>query len=247
MILPKENLQTRTGSAPNKRRRRSTEEIIDRLMEAACEEFERNGYTGTKTATIARKAGVAEALIFSNFGSKAKLFHDAIFKPLNQQFLDFRATHPADAGDPAAMRAGTREYIEQLQAFIRRHSGMLMSLVVAQMYASEDVEGLSRVDGLHDFFARASALAMKRLDGRARIDPRLIARVSFATILACIIFKDWLFPEGLASDRAIGAAITDFVMDGLSANATPAPTAARRASRADGTKGRRKAAATETT
>ena len=68
-------------------------------MEAASEEFEHNGYAGTTTAAIAQKAGVAEWLIFNHFGSKAKLFHDSIFKPLNQQFLDFCVTRLADTED----------------------------------------------------------------------------------------------------------------------------------------------------
>jgi hypothetical protein len=36
-----------------------------------------------------------------------------------------------------------------------------------------------------------------------------------------VIFKDWLFPEGLASQDEISAAIGDFVMDGVNANASP--------------------------
>ena len=73
-ILPKHDLRPKKKTKQTRRPRRSTEEIVDNIMEAACDEFERNGYPGTKTAAIARKAGVAEALIFSNFGSKARLF-----------------------------------------------------------------------------------------------------------------------------------------------------------------------------
>ena len=103
--LAKGDCQPKKPPATPKRKRRSTEEIIDRLMEAACEEFERSGYAGSKTAEIARKAGVAEALIFSNFGSKAKLFQDSIFKPLDRHFprlyqhaSDRRETTPTDFG-----------------------------------------------------------------------------------------------------------------------------------------------------
>jgi AcrR family transcriptional regulator len=229
--LPKDNLHQRTKAAPKRRRRRTTEEIIDRLIEAACDEFEHNGYAGAKTASIARKAGVAEALIFSNFGSKAKLFQDAIFKPLNRHFLDFRAAHGVNTADKEAMEEGTRQFILELQHFVERHSRMLMSLFVAQMYASDNVGGLSHVQGLHDYFSRATAMATSRLTETPRIHPKLMARVSFATILACIIFKDLLFPKGLASRAEISAAISDFVMDGLNANAKPKQLRARRAVR----------------
>jgi hypothetical protein len=125
------------------------------------------------------------------------------------------------------MQAGTRLYVSELQHFVERHSRMLMSLFVAQMYAPGNVGGLSH-DGLHDYFSRATAMATSRLLETPRIHPKLMARVSFATILACILFKDLLFPKGLASRDEIRAAISDFVMDGLNANEQPKPARARR-------------------
>jgi AcrR family transcriptional regulator len=220
-------LRPKTKTKQTRRPRRSTEVIIDNIMEAACNEFEHNGYLGTKTAAIARKAGVAEALIFSNFGSKAKLFNDTIFKPLDRHFLEFCATHLVQPGDTAALRKETRQYILELRQFIGRHSRMFSSLVAAQMYASDNVRGLSEIEGLHNFFARAAEMNRKRLTGKPRIDPKLLARVSFAAILACVIFKDWLFPPGSASEDEITAAISDFIMDGLNANADPKASARR--------------------
>jgi AcrR family transcriptional regulator len=220
--LPAPKNKQKAVPPKKRRRRRSTEEIIDRLLDAACVEFERNGYAGTKTATIAKRAGVTEALIFTNFGSKAKLFRDAIFKPLDRHFVDFCATHLTEPGDNSGQLENAREYIEQLQDFIEAHSKMLSSLVAAQMYATDEVEGLSQVEGLHAFFNRATAGAMNRLTEKPRVDPRLLARVSFATILACTIFKGWLFPPGLATKEEISAAITDFLIYGLTVNADSA-------------------------
>jgi AcrR family transcriptional regulator len=218
--VPKEKLRQNSGIAKKKRRaRRSTDEVIDLIIEAARGEFERNGYDGAKTAEIAKKAQVAEALIYSNFGSKAKLFHDSIFKPLNQHFLQFCATHLVDADDTERAREWTRQYTLELQQFVRRHSRMLRTVIAAQMYASEDVQGLSQVEGLHDFFSLTSAISMKRFPDKPKIHPRLVSRVSFATILTCVVFKDWLFPEGLASDEEVSAAVSDFILEGISANA----------------------------
>ena len=217
--MPRENLHQRAKVTHKRRRRRSTEEIIDRIREAACDEFERNGYAGTKTAEIARKAGVAEPLIFNNFGSKAGLFRDSVFEPLNRHFVQFCATHLVEAGDSDGLREHSQQYIQELRQFIEHHSRTLSSLVATQMYASKDVQGLSQIEGLHEFFSRAAARHMSRLTGKPKIPPKLVARVSFACILACVIFRDWLFPEGLASADEINAAISDFVLDGVNANA----------------------------
>jgi hypothetical protein len=43
-------------------------------------------------------------------------------------------------------------------------------------------------------------------------------RVSFVAVLACVMFKDWIFPPGMASDEEITAAINDFVMEGIRVN-----------------------------
>lgn len=229
-------LPPKANKRPSRRSRRSTGEIIGRILEAAGNEFEHRGYVGAKTAAIARRASVAEALIFSNFGSKAKLFNDSVFQPLERHLREFCAAHLVAPGDADGLREGTRQYILELRQFIGRHSRMFKSLVAAQMYASDNVRSLSQIEGLNDFFSRATELAGRRLVGRPRIDPKLLTRVSFATVLACVLFKDWLLPEDLASESEITAAINDFVMDGLNANEgrEAAPPVARRSARAVG-------------
>ena len=85
------------------------------------------------------------------------------------------------------------------------------------------MEGLSQVDGLHDYFSQAAAMAMNRRSGKPKVDPKLLGRFSFATIMACVIFKDLLFPEGLATEDEISTGMTDFIMYGTRANANPIP------------------------
>ena len=51
----------------------------EKILEAALELFVKNGFDGTSTIEIARKAGVSEALIFKHFKSKAGLL-EAIIK-----------------------------------------------------------------------------------------------------------------------------------------------------------------------
>jgi AcrR family transcriptional regulator len=206
-------------SAPRPRRaRRSTEEIIDRLMDAALEEFEEKGYTGATTAAIARRAEVAEALLFNHFGSKAQLFKDTIFQPLSQLFDTFLAEHPASPDNPELTRANTLEYIGEIRNLIAGHPRMLLSLVFAQCYKTGEVDGLADVQGLHDYFARSAEQASSNLKSEPRIDPELMARISFVSIMSSIVFQDWLFPDGRWDRGQIHDAIAQFVLDGLNAN-----------------------------
>jgi AcrR family transcriptional regulator len=210
----------RTIAKPAARRaRRSTADLMDLLVRAAGEEFKRNGYAGATTAAIARRADVTEAQLFRYFRSKSELFREAIFKPLNQHFIDFNRKHITKVDQRVDDRQQAQRYIFELQGFIGQHSRMLMSLVVAQTYAPDSMDGLTEFGSLETYFKRGAAMMTRRLNAAAIVDPRLMVRVSFAAVLGCVLFKDWLFPRGLAGDADISQAIQDFVLDGINANA----------------------------
>ena len=80
--MAEQKLDGTTTAAKKTRRRRPAEELVDRILEAAGDEFKKNGYSGSTAAVIARAAGVTEAQIFRYFKSKADLFRSAIFEPL---------------------------------------------------------------------------------------------------------------------------------------------------------------------
>lgn len=205
-------------AVPPRRKRRSSEEVADRILEAAAEEFEKAGFAGATTAAIARRADVTEAQIFRFYGSKQELFHAAIFKPLNRHFMEFHAVNRAEPGDAQSMREMARRYIEELQDFMRQHSRMFMSLIVASAYSPGATNPVSEMEGLRAYFAQGAEVMTRRVGEGAPIDPQLMVRVSFAAVLANLMFKDWLFPAGAASDEAIREAIAAFVIDGIMAN-----------------------------
>ncbi len=209
----------RKQSRPAVRRaRRSTDDILSRIVQAATEEFKRSGYTGTTTAVIARKADVTEAQLFRYFGSKANLFRETIFKPIDQHFLNFINNHPPQPNQGMSTRAMTILYTTELQRFISEHSQMLISLLVAQTYESGDSQGVSAINSLRAYFDHGAAMMRARIKGKPRVNPELLVRVTFVTVLATIMFKSWIFPPGLASEQEITAAINAFVMDGISVN-----------------------------
>jgi AcrR family transcriptional regulator len=204
-----------------RRKRRSSADIADRILSAAKEEFTRGGFEGTTTAAIARRADVTEAQLFRHYASKAALFQEAVFKPLNQHFCDFHIRNLGDASQVGSQRDKAHGYITELQQFIADHSKMLMSLIVARTYVPGSMQGVGEFDSLRAYFDRGAAMMSQRVEGDAKVAPELMVRVSFAAVLASVMFKDWLFPEGLASDEAIRAAIIDFVIEGVNANADP--------------------------
>jgi AcrR family transcriptional regulator len=210
--------KARKGTAPAARRkRRSPGELNARILKAAAAEFRRAGYIGATTAAIAQKADVTEAQLFRYFGSKSNLFREAIFRPLDEQLLQFTRTHVPDEGKRGDFAKMSALYIEGLQRFARDNASLITSLVIAQTYQSEPAHGIEAIGSLSDYFDRGATTLRGYAKGKPKVDPKLMVRVSFVAVLACIMFKDWIFPARLASDRQIGNAIRDFVLEGLNA------------------------------
>jgi AcrR family transcriptional regulator len=67
--------------------RRPTAEIRELILDAAQHLFREHGYAGTTTKQIAARAGVAESLVFGQFGTKPELFEIAAVAPF-RSFVD---------------------------------------------------------------------------------------------------------------------------------------------------------------
>jgi AcrR family transcriptional regulator len=204
-------MATRTKPPEPRRKRRSADELRARVLEAAEREFSAQGFAGATTAAI------TEAQIFRLYPSKAALFREAIFHPLNRHFADFHARMAENAGPPVGRRELARRYIDELQDFIHDHARMLMTLIVANAYGADSAEGPADIPGLAAYFDSGAAMHRTH-NGDAGIEPQLMVRVSFAAVLANVLFRDWLFPKGLASDAAIREAIARFTIEGVGAS-----------------------------
>jgi AcrR family transcriptional regulator len=213
--------KSRSDPAPARRKRRSPGDIRKLVLDAAAEVFETHGYGSATTAAIASRADVSEAQIFRYFETKAALFRAAIFEPLNAHFAAIQSRQQ-DAGAAVAYRDQARTYIAELQDFIATHSRMLQSLVVAEAYDRRATGGVEGLEGLGDYFTRGAAMMQERMGDkvdRARVTPEVMVRVSFAAVLGCALFGDWVFAQSAAAPEQIQEAVIDFVIDGLNANA----------------------------
>jgi AcrR family transcriptional regulator len=200
------------------RPRRSAEVILNRIVHAAAEEFKRCGYAGTTTAAIARAADVTQAQLFRYFDSKSDIFLETIFKPLDQQLMNFIDQYKPNIGDSAKRRRSAGQYTKALQHFISENAGMLTSLVVAQIYDSGAAHGVAKIRSLAAYFDHGASMMKCQIQGKARVDPRIMVRLSFIAVLGTVMFKNWIFPEELAQDEELESALTIFIMEGVGAN-----------------------------
>ena len=198
-----------------RRKRRSPEEIRSRLLDAARTEFKQKGYAGATTAAIAEQADVAEIQMFRYFPSKADLFREAIFAPLTDHFRAFNARHAPEATDEASIRERAELYVTELQAFLSEHAQMLVSLFVAQTYATPPLGEPRPREELQSYFEECAALMSERAGAAAGADPGKIVRIAFAALLGCITYRDWMFPEAGEDHGEIDDLVMEFILAGI--------------------------------
>ena len=109
------------------------------LLDAARDLFARQDYRSTTTREIAEAAGVAEHLLFRNFGSKAALFREALVVPFTSFIDDFgdtwRSTMPGDT-DEVTM---ARQFLGQLYDLFVENRGLVMTLWASEAMSEDEL------------------------------------------------------------------------------------------------------------
>jgi len=92
-----------TATAP--RTRMTADERREQVIAAAVHEFAEQGYAGTSTEDIARRAGISQPYLFRLFGTKKQLFLAAVERCFQETLAGFRAASPpgtaGQLADPA--------------------------------------------------------------------------------------------------------------------------------------------------
>ncbi len=182
--------------------RRSSVEIRELISAAARAEFAQLGVGGATTRAIARRAQVAEHLIFSNFGSKANLFEEAVIRPFTKDFTAF-----LDGLDTDQEGVNTRNQavVQKLYRFLRSNASFLQALV----RSTGEVEG-SLAHALDTYFALSEKrLRMFQIEQPSRdaIEPRLFVRYAFGMVASAVLLDGWFFPDGGVDDDAAATAL----------------------------------------
>jgi AcrR family transcriptional regulator len=153
----------------------------ERLLHAGRRTFTKRGYARSTTREIAADAGVAEALLYRHFGSKAKLFEQAVLEPFERlidTYVEGLAEHgPAD--------------VEWLYGLLSENRELIMALLAAEAYEVD----LSRTPELSSALERLQTVAEFELTGRGGSAVEM--PVTFAMVFALAVFEDWLLPPGI--------------------------------------------------
>ena len=169
------------------------------LLDAARQTFAERGYARSTTRDISGRAGVAEALLFRNFGSKANLFAEAVLLPMAEllegciPLLEPDTDHQIDELQ--------RRLVDHLYQNVRRNRGLLLSLLTTSAFEPEVIEGHDSVSRMQHVVGEIAAACEERL-ARTGVDVsdmnvQIWSRAAIGMVFAASLFGDWLLPPGL--------------------------------------------------
>jgi AcrR family transcriptional regulator len=162
------------------------------ILGAAQDLFAANGFRGTSTREIADRAGVAEVLLFRNFGSKADLYSTAVVLPLTAFLEDWISSNTWD-WDQADTEVLQREFIDKLYRVAKDNRGLIVSYLAMSVFEPDLVAGLEHSKQLDDVLDRLAGMAggqLTRLGRSAHSNPRVGTRAVIGMVLSMALFED---------------------------------------------------------
>ncbi|HWQ29701.1 MAG TPA: TetR/AcrR family transcriptional regulator [Negativicutes bacterium] len=192
-------------------------ETQEKILDAAIIHFAQKGYNGTKTADIARDAGVSEGSVFKYYSTKKDILRGVMEKIVHQIIPDI-VIGPGDefeellkSGDPA----------EELKKIVRSRIGKVLKNVNAfrillnELQYHEDILNEFRDQVILRFFGIVEG-AFKEISGKGmfrQVDPHMAAR-SLLGMMNVIVLENIVLKRPLDIDREIDA-VLDLFMNGI--------------------------------
>jgi len=176
-------------NAQPRRTRRSSEDIRALLVDAARDLFLTQGFEATTTKQICARAGVAEPLLFTNFGSKADLFEIAVLSPIADFVSDYAASWTKVNENAPAQRVDA--FVRGIYALVQQHRTVLLAALVQRTPgAGGERDVLDRVAATLQGLSGVSELG--RYDD---VDPPAALAAGLGMVLGVALLDDLLFPR----------------------------------------------------
>lgn len=194
------------GETPTRqrRKRRTREDVVERIQDAARQLFAERGYAATTTKEIARVADVSETLLFRYYGGKASLFDEVVSAPFNRLMQEFVARH-SDRTAEATRKADVRHFVAQVFHLFDRNREMFAAFVATPGRPGEEAVP-APLHGLEGFFRQSVAQQEREFTERGLvpdIDLGIAVRLGFGMIASGVLLRDWLFPAGAPPEESV--------------------------------------------
>jgi AcrR family transcriptional regulator len=186
------------------------------LLDAGRDLFARQDYRSTTTREIAEAAGVAEHLLFRNFGSKAALFREALVVPFTSFVDDFAENWRTVEHEEADEEEMARRFVGQLYDLFLEHRGLVVTLWSADALSDQEraETGVADVSRALGVLGRISAEGMD-IRGVPSEHPDLAAHSTVAMVAGMAAFRSTFFGKRPPSRNVIVDELTQAILHGF--------------------------------
>ena len=186
------------------------------LLDAARALFARQDYRSTTTLQIAESAGVAEHLLFRNFGSKASLFNEAVVVPFLQLVDDFSSRWESFARGVDNSESVGREFLGALYDLFEGNRGLLMTLWADDSLSKAELAetGITDIQGAIAVLGQLGGKGRDILGIKAD-HPDLAARSTVAMVAGMAAFGATFFGEARPPRDVIVEELTQATLHGF--------------------------------
>jgi AcrR family transcriptional regulator len=181
-----------SAASTTRRPRRSSAEVRSRILSAAAALFAERGYGDTTTREIARRAEVAEPVIFRIYPTKQALFDAAVLEPFNEFLSESTArwlATPTPGGSPEEV---LQQFVEELHDLVRENRQLVAALASSGSLTARTQPALRRLEKMGTVIAETYGLPF---------DPELSVRIAAVMVVAVTMVEDQLFNG--AKDRLV--------------------------------------------
>lgn len=180
------------AASTTRRPRRSSAEVRSRILSAATALFAERGYGDATTREIARRAEVAEPVIFRIYPTKQALFDAAVLEPFNEFLSEYTKrwlAAPTPGGRPEEV---LQQFVEELHDLVRENRQLVAALASSGSLTARTQPALTRLQEMGTVIAETYGLPF---------DPELSVRIAAVMVVAVTMVEDQLFNG--AKDRLV--------------------------------------------
>jgi AcrR family transcriptional regulator len=186
------------------------------LLDAARDLFARQDYRSTTTREIAEAAGVTEALLFRQFGSKAALFRETMVTPFTSFVDDFGRTWRSVVHEETDEEELASQFVGQLYDVFVEHQGLVVTLLASEALSEEEMAeaGIADIRRALAVLGRISAEGMA-IRGMRSSHPDLAAYSTVAMIAGMAALRSTYFGTKRPAREAIVEELTQAILHGF--------------------------------
>jgi AcrR family transcriptional regulator len=201
------------------RRRRSSATVHELILETARVVFSHRGYPGTTMRDVADEAGVTNATIFRQFGSKANLFEEAVAEPYSRFVTEYIESWAEFLPRVESNEELVRGFVTSFYDFVVENKDLMTTYSYFTRFETAANGGPRAESVLSRELKRVEEWIQRDGEkyGFYDLDIPLTLRCCCSVVIGMVIHDDLLLPPRRPTRERVVREITALILKGVSA------------------------------